>query len=238
MEGEMKVVALFRVSTEAQADSGLGLEAQRNAVELHCEKHQLNLVADFTEAGVSGKTPLGDREQLLKALAYVASQDCAALVVAKLDRLSRDPLTQLTVERALAKTGARVISAAGEGTEGEDPSQVLLRRIMGAVAEAEASVIGARVKAALAAKKARGERLGRPPFGFQLRPGGGGLVPNDDYEKALRCMDLRDQGATYREITEELEQEIGESWTINKVFRIVRKWGDLQTLELAGEHYE
>ena len=51
-------------------------------------------------------------------------------------------------------------------------------------------------------------------------------------------MDLRDQGATYKEITEELEQEIGESWTINKVFRIVRKWGDLQTLELAGEHYE
>ena len=57
----MNVVALFRVSTEAQADSGLGLEAQRNAVELHCEKHQLNLVASFTEAGVSGKTPLGER---------------------------------------------------------------------------------------------------------------------------------------------------------------------------------
>ena len=55
----MKVVALFRVSTEAQAESGLGLEAQRKEVELYCEQQDLELVADFTEAGVSGKTPLG-----------------------------------------------------------------------------------------------------------------------------------------------------------------------------------
>jgi site-specific DNA recombinase len=228
----MRVVGFYRVSTDAQVESGLGLEAQRSAVEAYCLTQGYELVAHFTEGGVSGKTPLADRKELLRALASVKTLEADALVVAKLDRLSRDPLTQMTAERVLAKAGARVVSVAGEGTEGEDPAQVLLRRIMGAVAEAEASFTGARVKEALRAKKARGERLGRPPFGFQLRPGGGGLTPDKHFPEALRVMELRDQGHTYKSIG----QETG--FTQNKVFRIVSRWGDASSLLERAQGYE
>lgn len=155
-----------------------------------------------------------------------------AYSLAKLDRLSRDPLTQMTAERVLAKSGARIISVAGEGTEGEDPAQVLLRRIMGAVAEAEASFTGARVREALRAKKERGERLGRPPFGFQRRPGAPGLIPDKRFPEALRVMELRDQGHTYKFIGDQM------GFTLNKVFRIVSRWGDAQSLLERAQHYE
>ena len=228
----MRVVGFYRVSTDAQVESGLGLEAQRSAVEAYCVERGWEVVAHFTEGGVSGKTPLPEREELIKALAAVGTLEAEALVVAKLDRLSRDPLTQMTAERALAKSGARVVSVAGEGTEGEDPAQVLLRRIMGAVAEAEASFTGARVKAALKAKKDRGERLGRPPFGFQLRPGGGGLQPNQDFPFALQVMELRDEGNTYKSIAGTT------GFTLNKVFRIVSRWGSSSALLERAENYE
>jgi DNA invertase Pin-like site-specific DNA recombinase len=214
----MRVVGFYRVSTDAQVESGLGLEAQRSAVEAYCITQGYELVAHFTEGGVSGKTPLADRKELLRALASVKTLEADALVVAKLDRLSRDPLTQMTAERVLAKAGARVVSVAGEGTEGEDPAQVLLRRIMGAVAEAEASFTGARVKEA--------------PFGFQLRQGGGGLTPDKHFPEALRVMELRDQGLTYKSIG----QETG--FTQNKVFRIVSRWGDASSLLERAQGYE
>lgn len=228
----MRVVGFYRVSTDAQVESGLGLEAQRSAVESYCVEQGYEVVAHFTEGGVSGKTPLAERAELLRALASISTLEADALVVAKLDRLSRDPLTQMTVERALAKTGARVISIAGEGTEGEDPAQVLLRRIMGAVAEAEASFTGARVKEALRAKKERGERIGRPPFGFSIAPGGEGLTPNSDYQEALTVMEMRDDGKTYKVISNEM------GFTVNKVFRIVRRWGTASGLKEKAVSYE
>lgn len=228
----MRVVGFYRVSTNAQVESGLGLEAQQSAVKNYCLTHGFELVSGFTEGGVSGKTPLGERKELLRALASVKTLEADALVVAKLDRLSRDPLTQMTAERVLAKSGARIISVAGEGTEGEDPAQVLLRRIMGAVAEAEASFTGARVREALRAKKERGERLGRPPFGFQRRPGAPGLIPDKRFPEALRVMELRDQGHTYKFIGDQM------GFTLNKVFRIVSRWGDAQSLLERAQHYE
>ena len=227
----MKVVALYRVSTERQADSGLGLEAQKHAVETYALAHGLQVVAEYTEAGVSGKTPLEDRTGLLEAVAQVAVLEADALIVAKLDRLTRDTLIQLTVERALARKGARVISCAGEGTQGDDPSQVLLRRIMGAVAEAEASVLSGRVKAALAAKKARGERLGRPPFGLVVNNEGSLAPCRFDFQYLVRCLQLREQRLTYHKIANVLHEEDQEgSWSHQKVFRIVKRWGSLDGL--------
>ena len=82
------------------------------------------------------------------------------LIVAKRDRLGRDVIAVAMIERLAERKGARILSAAGEGTEGSDPASMLQRRILDAFSEYERLIIGARTKAALKAKRARGEAAG------------------------------------------------------------------------------
>jgi DNA invertase Pin-like site-specific DNA recombinase len=225
----MKAVALFRVSTDKQADSALGLEAQKSAVAEFCARQGFELVASHTEAGVSGRKALTARTGLLSAVADVSVLDADVLVVASLDRVSRDPLILMTIEKTLAGKGARLISAKGEGTESDDPSQVLMRRILGAVAEMEASLISARTKASLKAKKARGEITGRAPMGFDLVDGQ--LQPNNDFDLVLRVMKLRSKKVSFREIAEIMDTFAPDRpWSIVKTQRIVRRWKSLRNL--------
>ncbi|MCA1704859.1 MAG: recombinase family protein [Actinobacteria bacterium] len=81
-------VGYLRVSTAEQAESGAGLDAQRATVEAECARRGWRLVQVFTDAGVSGKST-DNRPALTEALAAVENGAAAALVVAKLDRLSR-----------------------------------------------------------------------------------------------------------------------------------------------------
>ena len=81
------------------------------------------------------------------------------LLVAKRDRLGRDVIAVAMIERLIAKRGARVVSAAGEGTDSDDPSALLMRRLIDSFAEYERALIAARTRAALAAKRRRGERV-------------------------------------------------------------------------------
>src|SRR5207248_10698803 len=87
----MDVVGYVRVSTAEQADSGLGLEAQRAAIENECHRRSSNLLEIFEDAGASGKS-MERRSGLRKALRAVRGPEAEALVVAKLDRLSRSLL--------------------------------------------------------------------------------------------------------------------------------------------------
>ena len=218
------VVALYRCSTDRQAVSGLGLEAQQEEVLAYCERHGLQVVSTQIEMGVSGKTPLDERSGLIAALADVVSYRAGALIVAKLDRLSRDPLVTMTIERMVERSGCRVISAAGEGTSNDDPSQVLMRRILAAVAENESSVCAARIKAALKVKRDRGELCGRPPFGFTT-DGAGDVLPADDAWMVVRAMELRTDKQPLRVAAKEL------GWPIDKAQRICAFWkkrGDLE----------
>src|SRR5829696_5673484 len=145
-------VSYLRVSTQQQGRSGLGLEAQRKAVEDYLDGGKWKLLAEFVEIE-SGKRD--DRPKLTAALAYCKLTG-ATLVIAKLDRLSRDAAFLLGLQKELQKTGLRFIAAdmpeANELTIG----------IMAVVAQAERKMISDRTKAALAAAKARGKRLGTP----------------------------------------------------------------------------
>lgn len=155
-----RVVAYFRVSTEGQSKSGLGLEAQRQAVRSLCSGRGWEVVAEHTEVE-SGKR--ADRPELAKALRH-AKLTGAVLVVAKLDRLSRS----VTFLSALQDSGAQFVAAdMPEATE-------LTVHIMAAVAQAERKAIGTRTREALAAAKARGVRLGNPNGAAALRRAGKG----------------------------------------------------------------
>jgi DNA invertase Pin-like site-specific DNA recombinase len=162
----MSAVGYVRVSTDEQAESRAGLDAQNHAIRQHCDRAGLTLAAVFSDEGVSGAAPLDKRPGLLDAANAVGRG--GLLVVAKRDRLARDPVLCAVVERLVAKRGGRIVSAAGEGTGDDDATSVLMRRIVDAFAEHERLVIAARTRAALQAKRRRGERAGRIPFGFAL----------------------------------------------------------------------
>jgi DNA invertase Pin-like site-specific DNA recombinase len=152
-----RFVSYLRVSTDRQGRSGLGLEAQREAVGTYLNGGAWKLVAEFVEVE-SGRR--ADRPQLASALALCRAHR-AALVVAKVDRLAR---SQSFLSRIL-EAGVDVRFCDLPQIEG--PTGRFLLQSMMSVAELEAGMISARTKSALAASKARGRKLG----GFRGRSG-------------------------------------------------------------------
>jgi DNA invertase Pin-like site-specific DNA recombinase len=159
-------IAYLRVSTE---DQRLGPEAQRAAIEAWATTNGVSVVAWHVDQGISGAAPIDARPALLAALAGLREHGAGLLVVAKRDRIARDVLVAATVERIVAKERATLVSAAGEGN-GDAPGDAFMRTIIDAAAAYELALIRARTKAALAAKAARGERVGMVPFGFMVDP--------------------------------------------------------------------
>ena len=138
--------AYFRVATDRQGRSGLGLEAQREAVQRYLASIGGQLIAEHIEVE-SGKP--NDRPELARALAACRKRRGAKLVIAKLDRLSRNVAFIATM------MDSNVVAC-------DNPHATRLTlHILAAVAEHEREMISVRTKAALAAAKARGKALGR-----------------------------------------------------------------------------
>ncbi len=143
-----RYVAYYRVSTARQGRSGLGLEAQRRAVEDFLNGNGWEVVAEYTEVE-SGRR--ADRPELLRALAACRAHG-AELVIAKLDRLSRS----VALIANLMESGVDFVACDMPEANG------LTVHVMEAMAEHERKLISRRTKEALAAAKARGVRLGNP----------------------------------------------------------------------------
>lgn len=144
-----RAVAYYRVSSARQGASGLGMEAQRSAVEALCASRGWELIAPPFQEVESGKN--ADRPELLKALGR-AKLTGARLVIAKLDRLSRSAAF-LTM---LQESGVRFVAA--DMPEADET----MVGIMAIFARRERKLISARTTEALSAAKARGQRLGNP----------------------------------------------------------------------------
>ena len=147
------ILAYYRVSTQRQGKSGLGLDAQRAAVEHFAESEGLTIVREFIEIeSGKGADALNLRPKLAVALVEAHKQKCP-VVVAKLDRLSRD------VAFVAGLMSQRVPFIVAELGADADP---FMLHIYAALAEKERRMISARTKAALRAAKARGVVLGNP----------------------------------------------------------------------------
>lgn len=195
----MKIVGYIRVSTDQQAESGLGLEAQAGAIQDYAKKFGADKYEIFRDEGLSGALSLDKRPGILEAISALSKGD--TLVVAKRDRLGRDPMVVAMIERAVQRRGARIVSAAGEGTDNDDPSSILMRRMVDAFGEYERLIIGARTKAALQAKKKKQERVGYIPFGHKLSDDGIRLEEYEEEQRILRKMkSLRKKGLSIRGI--------------------------------------
>ncbi len=141
-----QVVSYVRVSTQRQGASGLGLDAQREAISQYCERHGASLLREFPEVE-SGRN--NERPVLREAIAFAKRSRCK-LVIGKLDRLARN------VSFIANLMDSNIDFAACDIPE----ANRLLLHIMAAVAEAEARAISDRTISALAAAKARGKALG------------------------------------------------------------------------------
>ena len=214
-----RFIAYYRVSTKRQGQSGLGLEAQKAAVEQYVESCSGNLVKSFTETESGRK---GDRPELQGALEACRIHQ-AKLVIAKLDRLARNASFLLSLRDAGVDFVCCDMPDANRLTVG----------ILAMVAEDEAERISQRTKAALLAAKARGKRLGTAgPRNLRNRALGSARGNSVKAQKADRRAEdlaptirkLAEEGLSLRKMAERLNSlEIptarGGKWTAVQVKR-------------------
>jgi DNA invertase Pin-like site-specific DNA recombinase len=232
----LRIVIYLRVSTDEQAESGLGLEAQLAACRAVAERLGALIVGIYQDE-LTGATPLDRRPGLMDAIAAIGKGDL--LLVAKRDRLARgDAMLTAMIEAAVRRRGGRILSAAGEGTDDDDPASILMRRMIDAFAEYERLIIAARTRAALRAKSARGERAGQVPYGCRLSGEGPrsrkrglptGLVPDPAEAATIGLMlRLRAAGCSLRAIARELDRrghrtKRGQPWRQSTVHDVLRR---------------
>jgi DNA invertase Pin-like site-specific DNA recombinase len=156
----MQIIGYARVSTDEQAMSGAGLQAQRRAIEAECKRRGWQLVTVIEDAGYSAKDMR--RPGVQEALHVLRAGDAKALVVAKLDRLSRSMIDFAAV-MAKAQKQHWALVALDVAVDSSTPAGEAMVHMLATFAQFERRLIGQRTREALAAKKASGVRLGRPP---------------------------------------------------------------------------
>jgi site-specific DNA recombinase len=215
----MKTIGYIRVSTAAQATEGVSLDAQAAKIRAYCDLNDLELIEIVSDAGLSAKT--ANRAGLQRVLSAADAGDVAAVVVFKLDRLSRKTSDTLAIIERLEAAGVAFHSI----TEKVDTRSAMGRFFMtitAAFAEMERDLIAERTSAALQHKIAQGEHVGGIPFGYKLEQGRLVLEYSQLISdiRALRAAGMTLQGICDRLSAEGIKTLKGGTWrpcTIKKI---------------------
>jgi len=201
-----RTIAYLRVSTEKQADRGVSLDAQRAKVRAYAELYDLDLVEVVVDAGESAKTL--DRPGLQRALAMLKSGNADALLVVKLDRLTRSvrDLGEL-VERHFAPGKAALLSV-GEQIDTRSAAGRLVLNVLASVSQWEREAIGERTSAAMQHKASEGEYTGGAvPYGYRLAADGEHVEELPEEQAVLaEARRLRASGLSLRAVARELDR--------------------------------
>lgn len=193
-------IGYVRCSTSEQH---LSPDAQRAAILAWADREGISVIAWHTDSGVSGGSDIADRPALVAALGELRAAGAGVLAIARRDRLARDVAIAATVERAVKACGAKVLSADGTAN-GDSHADAFMRTLLDAASAYERSLIRARTKAALQAKRAKGERAGECPYGFTAGPDGR-LIPHEGEQKTIALVKrYRVAGMPLRTIVKEL----------------------------------
>ncbi|MHB8513511.1 MAG: recombinase family protein [Actinomycetota bacterium] len=208
----MKVAAYLRVSTDRQAEEGLGLEVQEQAIRKWAREHKHRIVGWHRDEGVSGSNGIDTRKALPEALSSIKNRDAAGLVVYRLDRLARDLIIQETLLAEIRRMGGNMFttSAAEAGyldDDPNDPSRKLIRQVLGAVNEYERSMVVMRLRSGRRRKAEKGGfAYGSPALGY--RAVDGSLLDDAEEQKVVkRIAALHKTGLSIRAIAEILTSE-------------------------------
>jgi DNA invertase Pin-like site-specific DNA recombinase len=226
----VKLIAYLRVSTDLQADQGLGLDVQRKGIRGWARSNGHRIVGWHSDEGVSGSNGVEARQSLLDALNDLEDGKAAGLVVYRLDRLARKLTVQeATLARAWA-LGCSVHSVdLGEVPQDDpdDPMRTALRQMVGVFAQLERGMIAARLRAGRRLKAERGGYAGGAPS-FGVRAEGRELVLDEREQRTIaRIQDLHRQAQSSRAIAQTLNDQglpskRGGLWSSATVARVVR----------------
>lgn len=223
----MKYIIYLRVSTDQQAQSGYGMDAQRDVCLSYIAKTgQPQSVLEYMDEGYSGSLSLDKRPALLAAVTALEKGDI--LLIAKRDRIGRDPIVNAMIERAVDRRKARLVSASGDVSDSNDPSSILMKRMVDAFAEYERLIIGARTKAALMVKKSKGQCIGYVPYGYRRCTDNVHIEP-DEYEMNVLSYinDMRKNELSLRQMAQNLNEikyynRKGLAWNHVSVSRVMK----------------
>jgi DNA invertase Pin-like site-specific DNA recombinase len=220
---ERRVIAYIRVSTQAQGKSGLGIEAQRRAIMDFARREGFELIGEHVEVETGKGSDALDRRPKLSAALVEARKSKAAVIVAKLDRLSRD------VAFVAGLMAQRVPFIVAELGADADP---FMLHLFAALAEKERALISQRTKAALAAAKERGVALGNPNLAeARAKAEAGRIAAADDFAEKIGPVIRKIQGegvTSLRGIARELharkvETRRGGQWTPVQVGDLIKR---------------
>jgi site-specific DNA recombinase len=203
----VKAIGYVRCSTNEQADSGLGLEAQAERIGAYCTVRRLDLADIITDAGVSGGKPLAQRKGGQKLLEAVKRKHAQAVVMLKLDRMFRNAGDCLATVEQWEKLGValHVVDLGGNGVDTASAMGRFMLVVLAGAAEMERNLTRERTRSALNVKKANGQRVGTMPYGYDLADDGVTLVPNEAEQAVVATMKaMRASGATLEAIAEQL----------------------------------
>jgi site-specific DNA recombinase len=203
----MKVIAYLRLSKESEKENSLGIMAQQKVCEDYVKKMGLSLNNIYIDEGYSGALNYSRRPGLVNALSNLSNNDI--FLIAKRDRIGRELKVILSIEDEVVRKGATLISAIDEGTYIDNSSNFLMRRMVDTFSEYERRIIQERIKAALAIKKARGEKLGgkHTPYGYKLAEDGIHLEIDEREQEICRILaNLHASGVSFRKMPQVLEE--------------------------------
>jgi len=199
-----RTIAYLRVSTDKQADAGVSLDAQQDKARAYAALYDLDLVEVIVDAGESAKTL--DRPGLQKALALLKTGKADALLVTKLDRLTRSVVDLGKLIETYFAPGKAALLSVSEQIDTRSAAGRLVLNILASVSQWERETIAERTRDAMRHKQANGEYIGgAAPYGFQLV--NGELVADAAEQGVIQqARELRDSGLSLAAVAKELDR--------------------------------
>jgi site-specific DNA recombinase len=200
MQPQVRTVAYVRVSTDKQVEHGLSLDAQQAKLVAYATLYELDLVAIEVDAGVSAKTL--QRPALQRALGTLKAGQAEALLVVKLDRLTRSVRDLGVLVETYFLAGKWSLMSVSEQIDTRTAAGRMVLNILAAVSQWERETIGERTAEAMAYKRRQREYTGgAPPYGWSLAADGVHLDPHMDEQAIIRdALALKTAGLSLRTI--------------------------------------
>lgn len=220
----MRAIGYARVSTDKQADRGVSLDAQQEKIRAMAVVHGAELLDIVVDGGESAKNL--NRPGMQRLLALVEDRAVDAVIVAKLDRLTRSVKDLCSLLEVFEKRGVALISVAESLDTGSAAGRLVIT-IMGAVSQWERETIGERTRDAMRHKRSNGERVGNIAYGFRLATDRKQLEPDPHEQAVLTAIrELRSNRCTLRGIAAELNARgwrtrRSSAWRLEHVARIL-----------------
>lgn len=213
-----KAYAYLRVSGKGQV-KGDGFPRQLQAIKAYCAQQDIHIVQTFRDEGVTGTKESMDRPAWSAMITTLLGNGVRTIIIEKLDRLARDLMVQEATIADLARNGITLISVAEPDLMASDPTRILMRQLMGAVAQYDKSQIVLKLRGARMRKRAaEGRCEGRKPFG---------RAPAE-LQAINRMKTLRDAGLSFDRIAalltaEKVPTRTGKPWHGVVVNRILAR---------------